>query len=103
MHYINFHQLEAISIYNQKRDAESKGIITNIPTPEDKVYKLLEPQMIEGTFILWKVPTIDSRFSLSKTNSIVHVSQQAEFETFQQALFAKLRYERTNSDFMYRV
>lgn len=122
--------LNALNLYNEKAKIESDQAlnthpleaIPNLPSiqsfppipiledstyidqtlPDTIVHKLLEPQIVADTFLLWKVISADnSDFALSDSNTIVNVAYKAHFETFQSALFAKLRYERTHRDLMH--
>lgn len=86
----------ALDAYRSKWSMTSAEAVS---LPDDIVHKLLEPQIISDTFLLWEVISADnSNFALSDSNSIVHVAYRAQFDTFQSALFAKLRYERTHRE-----
>lgn len=104
--------LESTGLFNSKEEAQKAldayrskwNILTEShqTLPDNIVHKLLEPQIISDTFIYWEVISADNpNFALSDSNSIMHVAYRAKFYTFQSALFAKLRYERTHRDIMY--
>lgn len=89
---------KALDAYRAKWNMPSAEIVS---LPDNTVHKLLEPQIIDGTFIYWEVISADDpHYALSDSNSIVNTAYRAEFSTFQSALFAKLRYERTHRDLM---
>jgi len=68
--------------------------------PQEKVYKLLEPQQYDGNQDKWMVSTTDDNYYLFSNGKIARhlfISDQlAYFPSYQSALFAKLRYERLN-------
>ena len=73
--------------------------------PQEKVYKLLEPQQFVGRQDDWMVPATDDNHYLFSNGKIIHrlyISSPfgndplACFPSYQSALFAKLRYERLN-------
>ena len=89
---------KALDAYRAKWNMPSAEVVS---LPDNIVHKLLEPQIVSDTFVLWEVLSADNpSFALSDSNSIVHVPYRAQFDTFQSALFAKLRYERTHRDLM---
>lgn len=93
--------LDAMTLYDKKATKNSTQFDAHNTKLNDIVHRLLEPQIIPDTFIYWEVLSAENPdFALSKSNSIVPIANRAEFDTFQSALFAKLRYERTHRDLL---
>jgi len=87
--------LDVMRLYQIKCNQESAQ-------PQEKVYKLLEPQQYDGNQDKWMVSTTNDNhylFSNGKIARHLFVSDQlAYFPSYQSALFAKLRYERLNRE-----